>query len=128
MAQSYTQIMKQIESLQSQAEKLRRAEVDGVIERIRQAIEVYSLTPADLGFSGGAAGDKPEAANGGNDGEAQPTKRRRRRGAGKSAAKPARAVKFSNGAGGTWGGLGKRPRWLRDALAEGKTLDEFLVK
>ena len=37
-------------------------------------------------------------------------------------------VKFSNGAGGTWVGRGKRPQWLRDAIASGKQLSDFAVK
>ena len=29
--------------------------------------------------------------------------------------------------GNTWVGMGKRPQWLRDALATGKSLEDFLV-
>ena len=43
-------------------------------------------------------------------------------------AKPAIVVKFRNDAGGTWGGRGKRPTWLRDALNAGKKLEDFAVK
>jgi DNA-binding protein H-NS len=50
-------------------------------------------------------------------------KRKKRKGAAKSAG----VVKYSNGAGGTWGGRGKRPTWLRDALAAGKQLSDFAV-
>ena len=41
--------------------------------------------------------------------------------------KAARAVKYRDAAGNTWGGMGKRPQWLRDALASGKQLGDFLV-
>jgi DNA-binding protein H-NS len=37
-------------------------------------------------------------------------------------------VKFRNEAGATWVGRGKRPQWLRDALAAGKQLSDFAVK
>jgi DNA-binding protein H-NS len=37
-------------------------------------------------------------------------------------------VKYRNETGGTWGGRGKRPDWLRAALASGKTLADFEVK
>ncbi|MDE2081465.1 MAG: H-NS histone family protein [Burkholderiales bacterium] len=116
MTKTYAQIVKQIEVLKQDAEKVRRKEIEGVIGRIRDAIAVYGLTAADLGLTG-----KPGRAAQ----VAAPARKRRGR---KAAAKPVRAVKFSNGTGGTWGGRGKRPQWLRDALAEGKTLADFAVK
>lgn len=125
MTQSYTQLVKQIEDLKLEAERARRKEMDGVIGRIRDAIAVYSLTAEDLGLNGaGASRGKASQA------VVQPAtvvKRRRRRGNG-AAHKPAREVKFSNGSGGTWGGRGKRPQWLRDALNQGRSLADFLVR
>ena len=115
MTKTYAQIVKQIEVLKQDAEKVRRKEVDGVIGRIREAITVYSLTAEDLGLSGKAKGLKQAAA---------PTKK----GGRKAAAKPLAVVKFRNETGGTWGGRGKRPQWLRDALTSGKTLADFAVK
>lgn len=118
MTKSYAQIVKQIESLKQDAERLRRKEVDGVVSRIREAITVYGLTAADLGFTPGGRAKKSAAAPAG----------KRTRGAGK-VAKPTRVVKFRDEAsGGTWGGRGKRPQWLRDALANGRKLEEFAVK
>lgn len=115
MTKTYAQIVKQIEVLKQDAEKARRKEVDGVIGRIREAITVYSLTAADLGLAGKATGAKTATA---------PLKKRGR----KAAPKPAPVVKFRNDTGGTWGGRGKRPDWLRAALSSGKTLADFLVK
>jgi DNA-binding protein H-NS len=113
-SKSYQQILKQIEGLKAEAEKVRRDEVGGVIARIREAIEHYGLTAADLGLAVRAKpGPKPGAA---------PQRKKR-----KSAAKAAGVVKYSNGNGGTWGGRGKRPTWLRDALAAGKQLSDFAV-
>ena len=116
MTKSYLQIVKQIETLKIEAEKLRKQEVDGVVKRIREAIEHYGLTAADLGLGTSAAkkGKLPVAA-------------KKRRGKGK-AAKAAAVVKFRDEAGNTWGGRGKRPQWLRDALGAGKQLSDFLVK
>jgi DNA-binding protein H-NS len=119
MTKTYAQIVKQIAALQEEAELARRKEVDGVIARIREAITVYNLSAADLGFGG-----KPQAAAGKTQAVA---KRSARKSAGR-AGRGAGVVKYSNGNGGTWGGLGKRPQWLRDALAGGKTLEEFAVK
>jgi DNA-binding protein H-NS len=111
MTKTYTQVLKQIETLKAEAEKLRRREVDGVIARIREAIEHYGLTAEDLGLGRAAA--------------KAPAKK-----AGKSAPKAAaapRPAKYRDDAGHSWGGIGKRPQWLRDALAAGKTLKDFEV-
>ncbi len=118
MTKSYAQIVKQIEILKADAEKIRRKEVEGVVGRIREAITVYGLTAEDLGFAPRAKpGPKPKAA-------AAPAKKRGR----KASAKPVAEVKFRNDSGGTWGGRGKRPQWLRDAINSGKTLADFAVK
>jgi len=37
-------------------------------------------------------------------------------------------VKFKDNQGHTWGGIGKRPEWLKAALASGKTPEYFLDK
>ena len=116
MKKTYDQVLKQIEVLQTQAENLRRSEVAGVIDRIRDAISHYKLTAADLGLGGPAKSSTAVVA---------PSKRK---GPKKGAAKAPAVVKFRNETGGTWGGIGKRPQWLRDALASGKTLQDFLVK
>lgn len=116
MKKTYTQVVKQIEALQQEAEKLRRHEIDGVVSRIREAIEHYGLTAGDLGLA-------PKSARGAL-ATGQPAAKKRRK-AGK--ARPARAVKYRDEAGHTWGGIGKRPQWLRDALAAGKTLQDFSV-
>ncbi len=114
MTKTYAQIVKQIETLKADAEKVRRKEVEGVISRIREAITVYQLSAQDLGFGSKAAPVTKVAA---------PAKKRAR----KTAKAPAE-VKFRNESGGTWGGRGKRPQWLRDALLAGKTLADFAVK
>jgi len=116
MSRTYSQIVKQIEALKAEAEKLRKGEIDGVVKRIRDAIAFYNLTAADLGLGGKAAGTASKAD--------APAKGKKRKGA---AAKGPKVVKFRNDSGGTWGGIGKRPQWLRDALAGGKQLSDFAV-
>ena len=101
MTKTYAQVVKQIESLKQEAEKLRRSEVSGVITRIRDAISFYNLSASDLGLSGKAAASGTKAA--------KPAKARK----GKAAAKGVKEVKFRNDSGGTWGGRGKRPTILR---------------
>ncbi len=126
MARTYEQLQRQIVALQAQAEKLRRKELDEVIGRIREAIAFYGLTADDLGLS-----SKPASKR--RAGRTAAT----RRGTGKGAAKRQRAAGSAKAAaaavlyrdenGNTWVGRGKRPQWLRDALAAGRSLEDFKV-
>ncbi|MGB2788261.1 MAG: H-NS histone family protein [Dokdonella sp.] len=117
MTKSYAQIVKQIETLKQEAERARRKEIEGVVGRIREAIQVYGLTADDLGFGAKSARGRKAGA---------PAKKRGRKVA--KSALPTGVVKYRNDAGGTWVGRGKRPQWLRDALAAGKQLSDFSVK
>ena len=56
------------------------------------------------------------------------------RGAPKAAAKPRKAAakkggvaKYTDGAGRTWSGVGKRPNWFKDAIAAGKQAEDLLI-
>ena len=100
MAQTYKQIQKQIEQLQRQAEALRNSEVKGVVDRIKVAIAHYGLTAAHLGLD--AAPRKAAAGR-----------------------KTRSFAQFSDGAGNNWSGRGPRPRWLREAIASGRSIEEF---
>ena len=105
MTQTYSQLQKQIATLQRQADARREKEISGVISRIKVAIDHYGLTAHQLGF--GAA---PAAV---------------RKSATKNTA-TVKSAKFSDGNGNEWSGRGPRPHWLRDALASGRSLDEFM--
>lgn len=111
MSKTYVQIQKQIAALQREADKLKRAEVDGVIAKIKEAIQVYALTAADLGLGG----VKHRAVT------LKGTRTRR------ASADQTAAPKFQDKNGNTWGGRGPRPQWLRDALAAGAQLADFAV-
>lgn len=114
MARSYADVMKQIESLSQEAERLKRKEVEGVISRIKEAIAAYGLTAGDLGLNQ-AAGQQ---------------RRRAPASKGKPKASKARVntvARFRDEAGNTWVGRGPRPHWLREALASGKRLEDFVV-
>ena len=117
MTKTYADVVKQIEVLSREAEKLKRKEVEGVIARIREAITAYGLTASDLGL-GGRRGPRPGAVR-------RPG--RKPKAAGKRAAAGARPAKFRDENGNAWGGRGPRPQWLRDALANGKKLEDFAV-
>ena len=117
MAQTYAQLQKQIAALQQKADAIRSKEVDGVIDRIKVAISHYELTPEQL--FGGKASAKKVAAKG--------THKATNRTAKKSSAKKVGRISYSDGNGNTWGGWGKRPNWLREALAAGKRLEDYQV-
>jgi len=105
MAQTYAQIAEQIAALHAKAEKLKRQEVGEVIAKIKKAIAAYGITVQEL--FGKVAATKSKAT----------TKK----------TKPAGVPKYSDGNGNVWGGRGPRPQWLREALASGKQLADFLT-
>lgn len=118
MPKSYAQLMKQIDVLRQQAESVKRKEVEGVIKRIKEAIEVYGLTAADLGLGGVGAGAR-RGPGSKRQGAALPK-------AGKSAKVPGKP-KYRDDAGHAWSGKGPRPGWFKAALASGKTLEDLAV-
>lgn len=111
MPQTYQQIQRQIETLQRQAEKLKQSEVAGVVERMKVAIAHYGLTAQQLGFGAGKAVSATE-------------KKRVTKGA-VGAPKHTESAAYADDNGNVWGGRGPRPRWLREAIAAGKPLEDF---
>ena len=111
MSKTYSQIQKQIEMLSREAEKLKQKEVEGAVSRIREAIETYGLTAADLGL-GTQRGPRGNAV-------AKKGK--------KAGPKSASQAKYRDESGNVWGGRGPRPQWLRDALGAGRELKDFAV-
>ena len=101
MAQTYAQLQKQIATLEEEAQRLKKAEVAEVISKMKTAIEAYGITSADL-FGAKAATSRRTGA--------------RRTG-----------IKYADGQGNSWVGRGKRPEWLRAAIAAGRSLEEFAV-
>lgn len=94
----YQDIVKQIAALQKEADTLRQKETQAAIAEIREKIDLYGLTAADLGFKGdGAARSKPLA-------------------------------KYRDEAGNSWTGRGKKPGWLVAHLSAGRQIDEFLTR
>jgi DNA-binding protein H-NS len=115
MAKSLQTLLKQIAQLQKQADALRSREKTDVVDRIKEAIAHYDITADEL-FGGSPA---------------KATRKRAVKAEGKArkpaAKKPGGAAKYTDGAGRTWSGVGKRPNWFKDALAAGKTAEDLLV-
>ncbi|MEJ7685556.1 MAG: H-NS histone family protein [Telluria sp.] len=94
----------QIAQLRKQAEDMRNQERAGVIEELRKKIAEFGLTAADLKLSARAS----------------------KRTTGAVAAKT--AAKYRSPTGETWsGGRGRKPRWITEALAAGKSLSDFEI-
>lgn len=113
MARTLSKIKEQIAKLQKEADLIQSS----VIARIRKEIALHDLTVEHLFGSATAAGSEiakqPRTAA-----PKAPATRK------KAAGKPA---KFADDQGNTWGGMGKRPQWIREALEAGRTLEDFLV-
>lgn len=100
---TYQEIVQKISELQKQAEEIKAREQSAVIADIREKIEQYGLTAEDLGFGAKAP-------------------------AGKKTANRKVPVRYRDNAGNTWTGRGKRPGWLTQALAQGKSVEDFLIR
>ena len=113
----------QIAALQAKADEIRKKEVGEVVAKIKDAIAHYGLTAADLGLGSSA----PKAAKA--PGAAKPGRKPGRKAAGKAKTpKQARAAKYTDGQGSTWGGIGMRADLIKAALAAGKTPEDLLIK
>jgi len=113
MARTLEDIQRQIEKLQEQAATLKARERVGVIERIKVAIGELALTPEEL-FGAAPAAQKVTRRIG------RPPK--------SAAKKKPSTPKYTDGAGKTWTGTGKRPGWFVQGLAEGKSPEAMLIK
>lgn len=113
MARTLVQIKKQIASLEKEAESVRKRETDGVIARIKIAIDFYGLSQQDLFEAKAKKSGRPKklaiAAT-------------------KKVAKKKAAAKFKDPSSDkTWTGHGKRPAWFVQAIEGGKAAAELSV-
>jgi len=118
MAKTYTQLLKEIEQLSAEAATLRAHEKTAAVRQVRATIEAFGLIPRELFVTkrGGNVGGKV----GPNLGVAKGSGLNRK-------VSLSTSPKFTDGAGKFWVGRGKRPDWLRAALAAGRDLSEFAV-
>ncbi len=107
MTISIEDLIKQKEALEKQIQEAQRAARGEALAKIKELMSVHGLTVADLaGKAGFSAVSKTDVV-------ATPKKV---------------AAKYRNPeTGDTWTGRGLKPKWLQQALAEGKSLDEFLL-
>ncbi|MDP4577288.1 MAG: H-NS histone family protein [Burkholderiaceae bacterium] len=120
---TYSEMMSQIEDLRKQAERQRKEEYSSVLKTIKRQIADYGISAEELGFSGAskAAGKRGPKAS-----KAAASKARKPR-AKKAGSGVKVAPKYRDGAGNTWTGRGKMPKWLTQEVAVGRTVDSFLI-
>lgn len=101
MTSKSEELMAQARALMAQAEQERKNELSQVIADMKAKMKQYGITVADLG--GGVA---------------------RKVGKSKSAA----PAKYRGPSGQLWaGGPGRKPQWVRDAMAAGKSIEDFRI-
>jgi DNA-binding protein H-NS len=120
MTKTYAQIAKEIQALQAQAQMLRKAETQGVIAKLNESIARYGLSVEDLHFPGNEGASSTSSSSA--------LRRTGRTGASSRAAGASSGdAKYNDGPGRVWGGRGPRPAWLREAMAQGRSLESFAV-
>jgi DNA-binding protein H-NS len=105
----YETIMAQITELTKKAEAVRNGELSTVIDDIKTKMSDYGITITDLQF--GQEVDSTIAA------EDDRVVHRRR--------KP--EAKYMDETGNAWTGRGKLPVWMKEAISQGKSKEDFLV-
>lgn len=101
---TYLELKEQAEKLLAEAERMREQEIADAVADIKRKIDLYGLTPEDLGLAKSA-------------------------GPGRTRPKNKAAVKYRGPNGETWsGGRGRKPQWVTQALQQGRNLEDFAVK
>ena len=102
---------KEAAALQEQIETAQRAERAEVINQIKSLMAEHGISFTELGARSGGGGGSGRTRS------AKPA------GTGRKV-----AVKYRDEAtGNTWSGRGLQPNWLKNALAEGRKLEDFAV-
>lgn len=102
---TYLELKAQAEELLQQAEELRKREIAEVIADIKVKMQEYGITAADLGLAAGGA----------------------KRAGKKAGASTPSVVRYRGPNGETWSGMGRQPAWLKEALEQGKSKEDFSV-
>ena len=96
-------LLAQKAELERKIQETQKTERQTAISKVRALMAEFGLSVEDLG------GGKSNGAARKSDGTRKA------------------AVKYRDAAGNTWSGRGLQPRWLKEALASGKKLQDFAV-
>lgn len=100
---TYLELKAQAEALMNQAEQARKQEIAEVVSEIKQKMAEYGISVADLGLPAG--GKKAR----------------------KSSGATASVVRYRGPNGEGWSGMGRQPQWMKSALEQGKSKEDFAV-
>lgn len=104
---TYLELKAQAEAMLAQAELVRKQELAAVIQDVKVKIKEYDLTAADLGLTI-ALTPGPRKIS--------------------LKSKSTAPAKYRGPNGELWaGGLGRKPEWVRALLADGKSIDDYLI-
>jgi DNA-binding protein H-NS len=98
-----TELIAERTALEEKIKALAKSQRTDAIEKVRAVMREHDLTVADIGSSTKAAANSKKDS----------TKKV--------------AAKYRDASGNTWSGRGLQPKWLKAALASGKTLRDFAV-
>ena len=104
MPKTFSQLKKRLEEAMTEA-----SEAEEIIPLLKEAIAKFELVPADLFEL--TAGKTKVAQQ-----KASPS------------AKGSGTPMYRDAEGNTWAGRGRRPAWVNEALAQGKTLEDFRAR
>lgn len=100
------ELLEQKAALEKQIAEVQREERASAIAQIRSLMQQFNLSPADFAGRGSAPGPKSAGSRAGG----------------------TVAAKYRDPATGkTWSGRGLKPRWLREAIDNGKSLADFAL-
>ena len=120
---TYSELVQQISDLQKQAERQRKEEYSSVVKTIKKQILEYGISAEELGFSA-----EKSIVRRGRKGIKTASKAGRKTKAKRSTAGIKVAPKYRDVlTGNTWTGRGKMPRWLAQAIANGASVESFLI-
>lgn len=104
---TYQDILKQIDQLTKEAEKLRQTELSSAIADIKSKMAQHGISVSDIaGADSGRKTRKQKAQTG---------------------ARKKVAPKYRGGNGELWTGRGRRPAWVQAELAKGRALEDLAI-
>ena len=102
---TYLELKAKAEKLMAEAEEVRAKELNEVIADIKEKMLAYGLTGSDIGLGGAGKRKSPS-----------------------SGSKTAAVIKYQGPNGEAWsGGRGRKPNWVVEMLAAGKSLEDYAV-
>lgn len=108
MVSKLADLVQEIERLQREADAIRKSDASAAREQVRQLVQLYGFSSADIFGTESVTGDGVRL---------------------NQAGRPVRggAPKYQSDDGRTWSGVGKRPAWFIEALAQGKSREDLLI-